>query len=534
MKKTAAILLFVSLMILTACGSGANKMEDNENKATEAQQDNPEMQQDESEDTGDETNEENVESLSTEMILRNSAEAMQNLTSMLLTGEIVTDEADGYIKDVITRQLEIEVSLNDPITMHQIHHVESETNWPMDLEIYTTPDTFYTRDTGENTWQTTPASEGSHQYFTIINADSLNRFAEHSGEFQLIEGEDHYKLSFSGTDDLFKSVRYGDADKMENSILKDDFNTMKIDGIFELTINKDNFYVTSYSITYDATTTTELGDYHAIEKAFYQLSNFDEYNEIKLPAEITQETTVEEADDQGSMTAEELLQKTTEKMGKLTSMKLVGEIVSDQTNRYQKSTINWNVEMDMNLVGEIIWHEFLSVDDGRTEPMNLELYTTPETYWVRNLDHDPDRWSQSEAFMGGYQHFNVLTPFVLEQYSKAGSQFNVIDEGDHYAVTFTGEDTEFNNLIYRGFDDIVDDVLATNYESMEISGTFEMTIDKDSFYVTSYTMEHDAKVTTTETGDYHVVEKATYLFSNFNEFDNLNIPEEIISNAVVD
>lgn len=45
-------------------------------------------------------------------------------------------------------------------------------------------------------------------------------------------------------------------------------------------------------------------------------------------------------------------------------------------------------------------------------------------------------------------------------------------------------------------------------------------------------MEHDAKVTTTKTGDYHVIEKATYTFSNFNEFDDLNIPEKIMENAV--
>lgn len=70
---------------------------------------------------------------------------------------------------------------------------------------------------------------------------------------------------------------------MNNSILKDDFHAMKIDGTYELIINKDNFYVTGYTITYDATTSTEIGDYHAIEKASRQLSNFNEYNEIKLP-----------------------------------------------------------------------------------------------------------------------------------------------------------------------------------------------------------------------------------------------------------
>lgn len=242
---------------------------------------------------------------------------------------------------------------------------------------------------------------------------------------------------------------------------------------------------------------------------------------------------IEENLEKDGIDKEQLLLNAAQAMGELTSMKVESEIISNRSNRYQDSTITWNTQLEIMFAeNHMLIHEFLTVEDDRGEPMNLELYVTPDSHFSQNPDHNPGEWTEEASFMGGYQHFNLLNAGNLIDYASFAEQFEWIEETDHYTLTFSGSDDDaFKEQIYLGFAHQVDEVINNSESEIEMTGTFEMTIAKETFYVTAWQMTFDATTTTEETGEYHNIEEASYIFSDFGEYDELVIPDEVINSA---
>lgn len=87
----------------------------------------------------------------------------------------------------------------------------------------------------------------------------------------------------------------------------------------------------------------------------------------------------------------------------------------------------------------------------------------------------------------------------------------------------------FKEQIYLAFAHPIEEILKNSESEIEMTGTFEMDIGKDTFYVIGWEMTFDATTTTEETGDDHNVEKAIYTLSEFGEYDELVIPNEVIN-----
>lgn len=247
---------------------------------------------------------------------------------------------------------------------------------------------------------------------------------------------------------------------------------------------------------------------------------------------------VEKAETDSPLDLQQILLKSAEAMTQLDGMKVEAKVVSTQSNRYQDSVITWDMEREYNwTAGEII-HEFISVSDSRgEEPMRLELYHTGQgMQYVQNLDHNQGEWTLQDSFVGGYQHFYERGEMDLLLYADYPWEFSLTEAEDSYTVSFDGSDEGFENLIFgiyyyldEGF--FNEERSSTEDDYYGITGIFNMTIDKETFLIREWEMEYEGGRQTEALGDYYNIEKATYKNSDFNQYDALEIPTEVVNSA---
>ncbi|SHF93461.1 lipoprotein [Ornithinibacillus halophilus] len=256
--------------------------------------------------------------------------------------------------------------------------------------------------------------------------------------------------------------------------------------------------------------------------------------EVEQGQEESENATDNEAtSDMSQLNVADILLQSHEAMNNVTSLKLNGSIKSNISNFYQDTILSWNIEAEHNYHSKIVTHELINLDDGRTDPMNLELYTIPTHQWVRDINHDPDSWYENPANVDSYRQYKVLMSHKLEEFAQHASLFEISDGDTHYTISFTGSDEEFVKHIYLGFDYVIDAYIGNNFEQKTFyNGTFTMTIDKDTLYVDTYTIEHEEEISgVSEEDDYYMHETSAYQLSEYNEHDRLDIPSDVIENA---
>ncbi|MFD1039781.1 DUF6612 family protein [Virgibacillus byunsanensis] len=95
----------------------------------------------------------------------------------------------------------------------------------------------------------------------------------YSSLFHVIDNGDHYVLSYSGSDEEFKSIVFGANHTMQNAFFNDFFHNMLITGTYELTINKETFYLTIFELDFIATTSGAAGEGEINESSDFSFSN---------------------------------------------------------------------------------------------------------------------------------------------------------------------------------------------------------------------------------------------------------------------
>ncbi|MDG5790020.1 hypothetical protein QA612_21420 [Evansella sp. AB-P1] len=130
-----------------------------------------------------------------------------------------------------------------------------------------------------------------------------------------------------------------------------------------------------------------------------------------------------------------------------------------------------------------------------------------------------------------YDMFNVMDSSQLDEYIEMSSTFEVIDSGDHYKLTYASEDDDlFSFLTGSAIVDMEIDYIFSVYENIEGRGMFEILIDKETYHLLSYTLELDLK--SDYMGEMETYYIANYTYSNFNEVDDIVVPDEVVDQAV--
>ncbi|MFB4167713.1 DUF6612 family protein [Virgibacillus sp. JSM 102003] len=320
MKKLIGfILIGIALLLMTACSedepamnntnkntveeTDATSEEDNEAKAEQPddvvetdkkakQQNEDDSNQSNEQSNTDDTNmEETNQSDDTTAkltdaaaILRKSSEAMKNVESLYMGGTTVSDAIINDVERIERIHVDADMIIGGHNTLHQTVKIEANDEPDSNMEMYLNKEMYYLKENDK--WLSMePEYAVNNLYNTILN-EQLSFYIDYGSLYQVIEEEDHYILSYSGTDEEFKEIVFGAGQKVLNDFFRDFYHNMKVTGTYELTIDKQTFYLTSYLLKYEATTSGAAGKGHIYEKSEFSYSNFNAYVELIVPQEV--------------------------------------------------------------------------------------------------------------------------------------------------------------------------------------------------------------------------------------------------------
>lgn len=206
-----------------------------------------------------------------------------------------------------------------------------------------------------------------------------------------------------------------------------------------------------------------------------------------------------------------------------TSMSLNGDIIIDTNEMHQ--------EMDVSMGGEGL--------GGLGEELSMEFYLTEDAFYVQSPE-DGDQWIKFDPEEAG------MFDDLLDQQEEPSDQLEMLEEyiedlsieeeDGTYVLTLTADADGFEELIEDTIDDsMADDMIGTDFdftEDMDIHElTYEMVIDKETFYLTDFTLDMDLTMTIDgDTADMKQTISASY--DNINEIDSIEVPEDVVDNAI--
>ncbi|MFC7062212.1 DUF6612 family protein [Halobacillus seohaensis] len=249
-------------------------------------------------------------------------------------------------------------------------------------------------------------------------------------------------------------------------------------------------------------------------------------------AEKTEKETSESSEDTnspGSGDAEQILRQSAKVMADLTSFLAEGEFTEDTTTNGQNEKTETKLTMEMVQDGSTQMYAQSNTLSNINTDDDTEMYLVEDVVYIKS----EGRWFSMPMNSDSgqmFEMFKVLDDERLEDYVSFGKSFDVIDNDDHYLLTFSGDDEDYKSVVMGASESMLGNSLKEHYENMEITGTYEIKIDKDTYYMRGYNTEYEL-TTTGELGDVKTYHNSTYAISNFNEYDEITVPGEVVEQA---
>jgi len=246
------------------------------------------------------------------------------------------------------------------------------------------------------------------------------------------------------------------------------------------------------------------------------------------------------------LSSEEVYEKSFEAMEEMESASTVIDIEQDISAVDE----DFNITMGMSLDGDIIidtneMHQEMSVSmggdglGGLAEDMTMEFYLTEDAFYVQSPENG-DEWVKLDpAEIGMFDDLldqQEEPSDQLEMFEEYIEDLSLEEEDDSYVLKLTADAEGFDQLIEETLgDSMADEMIGTDFdfsEDMDIHElTYEMVIDKETFYLTDFTLDMDLTMTIDgESADMKQSMSASY--ENINEIDSIEVPEEIVENAI--
>ncbi|SFL83752.1 DUF6612 family protein [Salibacterium qingdaonense] len=273
----------------------------------------------------------------------------------------------------------------------------------------------------------------------------------------------------------------------------------------------------------------------------------DENGDSAAPSEEEPDDTEDtepEKEPEKVMPAGDVLQQSIDKMNDIesytisTNMNQHLELGGEQTleNRYRSNTL---VNLD-----PVRYHESSTIEKNQTTAeetnnsfVELERYFTDRGFYM--FDSSESRWVQfPEQFNEDFKSFDKSYENpgrILEMIEAYSSNIHIIEGNRHYQLTFSGgEDQtqeialEMIGMVNTGFSSSMEDMM---YMAELESLTFQLQIDKETFYPKKLKMNLDMNMNNAEgepdASDHLVVAR----YSDFNETERVEIPADVLNVA---
>jgi len=254
------------------------------------------------------------------------------------------------------------------------------------------------------------------------------------------------------------------------------------------------------------------------------------------------------SDDETSdgLSSEEVFEKAFEAMDDMESATMEIDIEQE----IEAAEEDFNITMGMSLNGDIIidtneMHQEMDVTmggdglGGLGENLSMEFYVTEDAFYVQSPENG-DEWVKLDPEELG------MFDDLLDQQDDPSDQMEMLEEyiedlsleeeDGTYVLKLTADADGFDQLIEDTLgESMADDMIGTDFdfsEDMDIHElTYEMVIDKETFYLTDFTLDMDLTMTIDgETADMKQSMSASY--DNINEIDSIEVPEDVVENAI--
>ncbi|TYS61365.1 hypothetical protein FZC74_03550 [Sutcliffiella horikoshii] len=246
----------------------------------------------------------------------------------------------------------------------------------------------------------------------------------------------------------------------------------------------------------------------------------------------------EETEEQEALTAEEVLQKSTEAMADLSSYSM--EMISDQEiTMAGEDTIKMvtTTTTDMSL-NPMAMYQVTSIEDadGMMEGMENESYFSENGFFL--YDSMAGQWfkmpEEFTAQLNAMSEMQTNPAQQLEMLKDYTDEITMTEEEGHYVLNFEGSGEQFNEMAGMIGGMMGDDMGEMMQEMLSMMTVNQLSylvhIDKESFYQTKVLLNMDMEMDV-DGETISSVQVMDSTLSNFDEVGEITVPQEVIDSA---
>ncbi|MDG5789878.1 hypothetical protein QA612_20690 [Evansella sp. AB-P1] len=249
----------------------------------------------------------------------------------------------------------------------------------------------------------------------------------------------------------------------------------------------------------------------------------EDYNEKEEnaheEANNEEEESTNEVEEAFSSEGHEIIVKTSEAMDNLMSYKLEGSFFETDTSGDGSEQIDSEMLMKMAFSEDDVFTMYGNVI-SEYEDEEAEYYLVEDAMYIKE-----DMWFKMPRSDDNhsFQAWADTGLRDIDEYTDFSDQFEITDNGDHYSLKFKAE--AYDAI----FHDDLSHLSARRLEEANIAGMYELVVEKDSYYLLSHNME--LQVVSGE-GEILLEYEASFTYSDFNEYDEITAPDEVVNEAV--
>jgi hypothetical protein len=262
-----------------------------------------------------------------------------------------------------------------------------------------------------------------------------------------------------------------------------------------------------------------------------------EIEEVEEETEPIEEDVAEEENSE-ELSIEDILSKSIEAMNGVESFTTEMD-VDQETTLGEDETFTTQMKMKMDATqNPLAFYQQTSMQMPEFEEatMNAEVYFTENGAYMNDGMEDvwfkyPDEFTQDLLALQEMQMNPEEQLKLLKSYTE---NLTMTEEGDHYIITIEGSDQsidqmadQLNMMLGEGMADGLSELTAM----MDITRMdYMIHINKETFYQEAIDMAMEFSMEA-EGETISMVQHSTGTFSNFNEIDSIEVPQEIIDSA---
>lgn len=240
--------------------------------------------------------------------------------------------------------------------------------------------------------------------------------------------------------------------------------------------------------------------------------------------------------DSEDIDVEFLLEESFIAMQQIDSLYMATELNVVEQYEGEEKTGNRTFDVAMILDEPYSQHYVLYIDDDI-----VGHYVSGEVYEIgtENYFHSATNEIEWEYFESEESNVQKLAEKIqslsLDEHLEFADQFEIIDETENeYVLSFNGEFEDIINILYGGAIDMFEKVQMSmqpsdiNTEIAEFD--VNVLVQKGSYFINGY--EINVVLESTESDDYLFETNFVIAFDFFNEYESIEVPDEVIENAV--